>query len=179
MQPIINTYSGGAAVVPQQQHYGISLQASYNGQEDFQNGDFVVVRTELIQDWPAIWRVDGKTLLQKYEPFESNGKTLYRNVSTYAAWTSDSKKLYIKIPVRFRNQNQMESVVEFVRNEMTVDDSEQFMEKVMQDTLVYQDNFEVYIQTLISQALDSNFLSEIFQEQGRGRLSLANFLKLM
>lgn len=61
----------------------------------------------------------------------------------------------------------MESVVEFVRNELNVDDSEQFMEKVMQDTLVYQDNFEVYIQTLISQALDSNFLSEIFQEQGR------------
>lgn len=60
----------------------------------------------------------------------------------------------------------MESVVEFMRNEMTVDDTEQFLEKVMQDTLVYQDNFEVYIQTLISQALDSNFLTEIVQEQG-------------
>lgn len=60
----------------------------------------------------------------------------------------------------------MESVVEFVRNEMTIDDTEQFLEKVMQDTLVYQDNFEVYIQTLISQALDSNFLTEIFNEQG-------------
>lgn len=61
----------------------------------------------------------------------------------------------------------MESVVEFVRNEMTIDDTEQFLEKVMQDTLVYQDNFEVYIQTLISQALDTNFLTEIFHEQGK------------
>lgn len=61
----------------------------------------------------------------------------------------------------------MESVVEFVRNEMTIDDTEQFLEKVMQDTLVYQDNFEVYIQTLISQALDPNFLTEIFNEQGK------------
>lgn len=68
--------------------------------------------------------------------------------------------------MRFRNQTHMESVVEFVRNEMTIDDTEQFLEKVMQDTLVYQDNFEVYIQTLISQALDSNFLTEIFNEQG-------------
>lgn len=56
--------------------------------------------------------------------------------------------------------------VEFLRTEMTIDDTEMFIEKVMQDSGAFQDNFEVYIQTLISQALDSNFLTEITQEQG-------------
>lgn len=60
----------------------------------------------------------------------------------------------------------METVVEFLRNEMTIIDQE-FYDRVMKECEVYQDNFEVYIQTLISQALDSNFLTEIFQEKGK------------
>lgn len=59
------------------------------------------------------------------------------------------------------------SYVEFLRNELSIDDTEMFIDKIMMDTNCYQDNFEVYIQTLISQALDTNFLTEIMQEQGK------------
>lgn len=153
-----------------------------------QPGEFVAIRSELNQEWPAIWRVDGKALLQKYEPFEQNGQTLYRNISTvsactvyrilsfiyfllqYTSWTPESKKQYVAVPVRCKGQSQMETVVEFLRNEMTIIDPE-YYERVMKECEVYQDNFEVYIQTLISQALDSNFLTEIFQEKGKNFIS--------
>jgi len=42
-----------------------------------------VIKTDLNEEEdPPLWRIDGKTLLQKYQPFKSNGKTLYRNIPT-------------------------------------------------------------------------------------------------
>ncbi|XP_017756417.1 PREDICTED: uncharacterized protein LOC108548124 isoform X2 [Eufriesea mexicana] len=130
----------------------------------FKSGEFVVIKADLDEEYPPLWRIDGKTLLQKYEPFKSNGKTLYRNISTYSGWAPQNRHIYQQVPVKFWQQGKTETVVEFLRDEMIVDDNE-CIDKSMKDTEKYQDNFEVYIQTLISQALDSNFLTEIFQEQ--------------
>ncbi|KAI8440328.1 hypothetical protein MSG28_001669 [Choristoneura fumiferana] len=136
----------------------------------YQSGEFVAIKSELTEMWPAIWRVDGKTLLQKYEPFDDNGKVLYRNISTYAAWNPENKKLYTQVPVKVRSQSHLETIVELVRSELPFDDCN-FIEKRMLETQMYQENFEVYIQTLISHALDPNFLTEIFQEQDEYFLS--------
>jgi len=144
--------------------------SAVNDDNPFKTGEFVAIKSELTQEWPAVWRVDGKTLLQKYEPFEQNGTTLYRNISTYTSWTSESKKQYVSVPVRYKTQSQLETVVEFLKDEMTIIDPK-MQEQCMKVSESYQDNFEVYIQTLISQALDSNFLMEIFQEKDEYFLS--------
>ncbi|XP_063225705.1 mucin-5AC [Bacillus rossius redtenbacheri] len=130
----------------------------------FKAGEFVVMKSDLGDEYPPIWRIDGKTLLQKYEPFDHDGETLYRNISTYSGWSPQNRTIYQQVPVKYRIQNRLETIVEFLKNEMSLDDQE-LIDKSMNETAKYQDNFEVYIQTLISQALDSNFLMEIFQEK--------------
>lgn len=37
--------------------------------------------TDMMEN-PPIWRIDGKSLLQKFQAFEKDGKMLYRNIST-------------------------------------------------------------------------------------------------
>ncbi|KOB76855.1 Glutamine and serine-rich protein 1, partial [Operophtera brumata] len=82
----------------------------------------------------------------------------------YTVWNPENKKLYTQVPVKVRSQSHLETIVELVRSELPSDESS-FIEKRMLETQMYQENFEVYIQTLISHALDPNFLTEIFQEQ--------------
>lgn len=84
----------------------------------------------------------------------------------YATWTSENRRQYIQVKVLFVNQYQNEMHVDLLRNELCRDTADLFIDKVMTDALAYQDQFEVYIQTLISQALDANFLMEIMQERG-------------
>lgn len=71
----------------------------------------------------------------------------------------------MKIPATIRSQTNYKTIVEFDRTTV-INDGKEFMTTVMNDLVKYQDHFEVYIQTLISQSLDPNFLAEIFHEKG-------------
>lgn len=74
--------------------------------------------------------------------------------------------MYLKAPVRIQVQSHTETIVEFMRSELLADDTEQFIEKIMEDYLSFRDHFEIYIQTMISQVLDPSFFSEITREKG-------------
>lgn len=71
--------------VVEEQHLCVNLCRFLFSYFFFQSGEFIVVKTDLNEEDPPLWRIDGKLLLQKYEPFKSDksdGKILYRNIST-------------------------------------------------------------------------------------------------
>lgn len=130
---------------------------------NFRSGDFVILKSDIAMEHPPLWRIDGRTLLQKYESFEQSGKTLYRNISTYSSWTPQNRHIYQQVAVHFVVQNHFETVVELQKNAI-VDDHQALIDESITKTAKFYNSFEVYIQTLISQALDSNFLTEVLRE---------------
>lgn len=65
-----------------------------------------------------LWKVDGKALLQKYIPFEKDGKTLYRNTSTYSGWTDKDRDLYAPVAVTYVQQGKRDNIIEFDREKV-------------------------------------------------------------
>lgn len=45
-------------------------------------GDFVVPEEEAHLEWPVIWRIEGKSLLQRFESSDQNGTRVYVNTSS-------------------------------------------------------------------------------------------------
>ncbi|KAH7642284.1 hypothetical protein HUG17_5329 [Dermatophagoides farinae] len=145
-------------------------------------GDFVVAEEESHLELPVIWRIEGKSLLQRFEPSEQNGITIYINTSSYSAWNPTVRQKYLGLDVRIMGCNRTRIVVEKIgltrnKNER---DASSFNEKENNslptdsspsNVTTYVENFEVLIQTLISQALDPNFIAEIVKENDEYFLS--------
>lgn len=49
---------------------------------EFHLGDFIIAKNEILNDWPLLWRVNGKTLLQRFEPLHASVRTVYRSIAT-------------------------------------------------------------------------------------------------
>ncbi|XP_014240849.1 uncharacterized protein LOC106661758 isoform X2 [Cimex lectularius] len=143
-----------------------SASAKSHAQFPFNVGDFVVLQTDMILANPPIWRVKEKAMLQKFTHFVKNGVLFYINLPCFTGWSPESKNVYEKVSVKTISQTKHETVVQMISTGLHVITSgRDIIAESMNENSKYQDNFEVYIQTLFSQALDSNFLTEIFQEK--------------
>ncbi|KRT82199.1 hypothetical protein AMK59_4900, partial [Oryctes borbonicus] len=72
-------------------------------QHNFIAGSFVISKKDAQEGSPSnppcIWKIDGKALLQKFEPFKEEGKVRHRNTSIYTGWSSLDKDNYVSINV--------------------------------------------------------------------------------
>lgn len=67
---------------------------------------------------PWIWRIDGKSLLQKYEPFEHEGKIRHKNTSIYTGWSPMDIDDYAPLTIDLIEQSEGQVVVEIHWDEL-------------------------------------------------------------
>lgn len=147
--------------------------SSKSNQLPFNIGDFVVLKADLVLRHPPLWRVKEKTMLQKFQHSMKNGFPLYKNLPCYTGWSPESKNVYEGVTVKVISTTKHDMVVQLLTYDIQEfnDEEKAIIESTIDSTLKYQDYFEVYVQTLFSQALDANFLIEIFQEKDEYFLS--------
>lgn len=75
-------------------------------------GDFVVALDDMHEELPLIWRIEGKSLLQRFEPQQQDNMTVYVNTSSYSAWNPTVKQRYTGVDVRVIGCSRTRIVVE-------------------------------------------------------------------
>lgn len=125
--------------------------------------DFVVAMKDLKCEHPALWRITtGNNLLQQFEPKIQNGAVLYENTNQYAGWNPEIKKDYVGVDVKLTQHTRNQITVErLLLNFQNLEDADTF----------YDRHFVIYLQILISTALDPKFWESIENEASKYRPS--------
>ncbi|KAM7292250.1 hypothetical protein ISCGN_025463 [Ixodes scapularis] len=135
-------------------------------------GDYLISLSDIGKEDHPIWRIEGKSLLQKFEAFTEpkSGKTMYRNVSSYSSWIPQDATKYARLDVCVSSYTRQSWVVELlsiekealdkVREKWALSDVEREQKK----TAMLKSKFEVYLQVLLSNVLNSSFLIEVHEE---------------
>lgn len=123
--------------------------------------DFVVAMKDLKCEHPALWRITtGNNLLQQFEPKTQNGAVLYENTNQYAGWNPEIKKDYVGVDVKLTQHTRNQITVErLLLNFQNLEDAEAFYDK----------HFVIYLQILVSTALDAKFWESIENEPSKYR----------
>lgn len=121
--------------------------------------DFVVAIKDLKLEHPPLWKItSGNNLLQEFESKSINGVFLYESTDKYAGWNPEIKRDYVGVDVKILSRNRTKEIAERLQlNFEKLDDSENFHNK----------HFVVYLQILISTALDPKFWESIETASGK------------
>lgn len=121
--------------------------------------DFVVKMVDLKCEHPPLWRITtGNNLLQQFEPKTQNGVVLYENTNQYAGWNHEIKKEYVGVDVK---------LTQHTRNQITVERLLLNFQKIEKPENFYDKHFVIYLQILISTALDPKFWESIENEPSK------------
>ena len=106
-----------------------------------------------------MWKItSGNNLLQEFESKSINGVYLYESTDKYAGWNPEIKRDYVGVDVKILSRNRTKEIAERLQlNFEKLDDSETFYDK----------HFLVYLQILISTALDPKFWESIETESSK------------
>ena len=81
-----------------------------------QIGTFLILKSEQSSSQPSLWRVDGRSLIQKFSCWDQE-KRLYKCVNTYSGWTSTTRHKYRPVEVRHSKSEDGDDLVELVENQ--------------------------------------------------------------
>ncbi|KAK9881543.1 hypothetical protein WA026_016421 [Henosepilachna vigintioctopunctata] len=99
---------------------GREAKVSYS--KNYSVGSFVINKKDAkVGDpnkHPWIWKIDGKSLLQKYEAIEHEGKIRHKNTSIYTGWSPLDSDEYAPVTVDSIQQSPGEIIVELHWDEL-------------------------------------------------------------
>lgn len=129
---------------------------------NYQKGDFVVERKDgwKTESFP-IWRIETGKLLQKFDPLIIEGGIIHKSASVYSSWSGDIRTSFRAVLVDMITSTAG-------RKQETVKVQEKFLTKPADDSLdedPLMSTFIVFMHTMLSAAIDPNFLATILQNE--------------
>ncbi|XP_013403188.1 uncharacterized protein LOC106168605 [Lingula anatina] len=150
--------------IPQEKVIDISdsEESTGNPVHHFQRGEFVIKIKDLTnyKNFP-IWKIDSKKLLQKYIAVQDHGKLVHKSLSTYSSWSDAVRDNYKPIQVHYLAQGKGYELVEVLEQFQPKDPA---VSAAVNEEDPFLENFNTYLQILLSQALEENFISAMIEE---------------
>ena len=87
---------------------------------ELKTGDFIVLTTEADSDSSPIWRLDSKTLLQRYNPFQTaTGEYHHKSANLFTGFMQSKRDKYSSVAVRFINVDSNSYTVKVIKKATT------------------------------------------------------------